>query len=341
MRSWTTGHAPGPRRGLARQESLRHLVAVARGVGGGRLSSDLRRRARYLRSLDGRRVVRRLSRGASRRSRPARERAARWARRAPKSRRARLRPPARSRLLPGPIGSEPSIGRGLSRSRRFGSGLALTHLARRRGATVGGRGPPQDHRCAVCRRRFEPAPSGRGTQVLVLQQRRRRVAPRPSSEGFDAKGRLWVPTTVTLRAIQEVHTLRPVRARCESGRHKAMKGDTVRPASPATLEDARRVVARVVEHDNHERLHSAIGYVGIGTPTLIAVNARPLSHRARAGRCACAYRMAHSATVVTRARRVYPVAGCLRRPLAASRAAICPTARTGPPPDPAGRGARP
>ena len=43
--------------------------------------------------------------------------------------------------------------------------------------------------------------------------------------------------------------------------HKTMKGDAVRPASPATLEEARRVVARFVEHYNNERLHSAIGYV--------------------------------------------------------------------------------
>lgn len=43
--------------------------------------------------------------------------------------------------------------------------------------------------------------------------------------------------------------------------HKTMKGDAVRPASPATVEEARRVVARFVEHYNNERLHSAIGYV--------------------------------------------------------------------------------
>ena len=43
--------------------------------------------------------------------------------------------------------------------------------------------------------------------------------------------------------------------------HKTMKGDAVRPAAPATVEEARRVVARFVEHYNNERLHSAIGYV--------------------------------------------------------------------------------
>ena len=43
--------------------------------------------------------------------------------------------------------------------------------------------------------------------------------------------------------------------------HKTIKGDAIRPASPATLDEARAVVARYVEHYNAVRLHSAIGYV--------------------------------------------------------------------------------
>jgi putative transposase len=43
--------------------------------------------------------------------------------------------------------------------------------------------------------------------------------------------------------------------------HKTIKGDALRPASPASLEEARAVVARYVEHYNGVRLHSAIGYV--------------------------------------------------------------------------------
>ena len=33
------------------------------------------------------------------------------------------------------------------------------------------------------------------------------------------------------------------------------------PGTPLSLEDARRIVARYVEHYNHVRLHSAIGYI--------------------------------------------------------------------------------
>jgi transposase InsO family protein len=42
---------------------------------------------------------------------------------------------------------------------------------------------------------------------------------------------------------------------------QTVKGDALRPAQPATVEEARRVVARFVEHYNRGRLHSALGYV--------------------------------------------------------------------------------
>jgi putative transposase len=43
--------------------------------------------------------------------------------------------------------------------------------------------------------------------------------------------------------------------------HRTIKGDCIRAETPLSLEDARRVVARYVEHYNTVRLHSAIGYV--------------------------------------------------------------------------------
>ena len=43
--------------------------------------------------------------------------------------------------------------------------------------------------------------------------------------------------------------------------HKTLKADAVRPAQPRTLEQARDVVARFVDHYNRVRLHSAVGYV--------------------------------------------------------------------------------
>lgn len=43
--------------------------------------------------------------------------------------------------------------------------------------------------------------------------------------------------------------------------HKTLKGDAVRITPPSSLEEARRVVGRFVEHYNGVRLHSAIGYI--------------------------------------------------------------------------------
>lgn len=46
--------------------------------------------------------------------------------------------------------------------------------------------------------------------------------------------------------------------------HKSLKLECIRPQTPLSLEDARRIIARYVEHYNNVRLHSAIGYL---TPT--------------------------------------------------------------------------
>lgn len=43
--------------------------------------------------------------------------------------------------------------------------------------------------------------------------------------------------------------------------HGSLKAEAVRPKTPLTLEDARRVVGAFVEEYNTRRLHSAIGYV--------------------------------------------------------------------------------
>jgi transposase InsO family protein len=43
--------------------------------------------------------------------------------------------------------------------------------------------------------------------------------------------------------------------------HKSIKSECIRPGTPLSLEDARRMVTDYVEHYNTVRLHSAIGYV--------------------------------------------------------------------------------
>ena len=43
--------------------------------------------------------------------------------------------------------------------------------------------------------------------------------------------------------------------------HGTIKSECIRPGTPLSLDDARRLVTRWVEHYNTVRLHSAIGYV--------------------------------------------------------------------------------
>jgi Transposase and inactivated derivatives len=44
-------------------------------------------------------------------------------------------------------------------------------------------------------------------------------------------------------------------------RHKSLKGECIRPGTPLSLDDARRLVKGYVEHYNNVRLSSAIGYI--------------------------------------------------------------------------------
>ena len=43
--------------------------------------------------------------------------------------------------------------------------------------------------------------------------------------------------------------------------HKSLKGECIRPGTPLSLDDARRLIERYVERYNNVRLNSAIGYI--------------------------------------------------------------------------------
>jgi transposase InsO family protein len=57
-----------------------------------------------------------------------------------------------------------------------------------------------------------------------------------------------------------------------------LKRECIRPGTPLSVEDARRLVARFVEHYNTVRLHSAIGYV---TPADKLLGLEPVIHAER------------------------------------------------------------
>ena len=43
--------------------------------------------------------------------------------------------------------------------------------------------------------------------------------------------------------------------------HKSLKGECIRPGTPLSLDDARRLVRGYVDHYNNVRLNSAVGYI--------------------------------------------------------------------------------
>ena len=43
--------------------------------------------------------------------------------------------------------------------------------------------------------------------------------------------------------------------------HGTIKRECIRPGTPLSLDDARRLAAKYIEYYNTERLHSALGYV--------------------------------------------------------------------------------
>ena len=60
--------------------------------------------------------------------------------------------------------------------------------------------------------------------------------------------------------------------------HKSLKRECIRPLTPLTLEDARRLIQNYVDHYNTVRLHSAIGYV---TPQDMLAGRQPEIHATR------------------------------------------------------------
>jgi hypothetical protein len=60
--------------------------------------------------------------------------------------------------------------------------------------------------------------------------------------------------------------------------HKSLKGECIRPLTPLTLEDARRLIQTYVDYYNTVRLHSAIGYV---TPQDMLAGRQAEIHAAR------------------------------------------------------------
>jgi transposase InsO family protein len=60
--------------------------------------------------------------------------------------------------------------------------------------------------------------------------------------------------------------------------HKSLKSECIRPGTPLTPEDGRRLIQQYVDHYNTVRLHSAIGFV---TPADMLAGRQKAIHEAR------------------------------------------------------------
>jgi len=63
--------------------------------------------------------------------------------------------------------------------------------------------------------------------------------------------------------------------------HKSLKGECIRPGTPLSLGDARRLVEGYVEHYNNVRLNSATCYI---TPKVMLAGRQQEIHAERAGK---------------------------------------------------------
>ena len=101
---------------------------------------------------------------------------------------------------------------------------------------------------------------------LVLQRAREKF-PRARPQIISDNGPQFVAKDFKefLRQWQTTHVLTSPHYPQSNGKleryHRTLKEQAIRPKTPLTLEDARRVVGEFVEHYNTVRLHSALGYV--------------------------------------------------------------------------------
>ena len=101
---------------------------------------------------------------------------------------------------------------------------------------------------------------------LVLQRAREKF-PQARPQVISDNGPQFVAKDFKefLRLWQTTHVLTSPHYPQSNGKleryHRTLKEQAIRPKTPLTLEDARRVVGEFVEHYNTVRLHSALGYV--------------------------------------------------------------------------------
>jgi putative transposase len=105
------------------------------------------------------------------------------------------------------------------------------------------------------------------TDAELVLQRAREKYPQARPQIISDNGPQFVAKDFKefLRLWQTTHVLTSPHYPQSNGKleryHRTLKEQAIRPKTPLSLEDARRVVSEFVEHYNTVRLHSALGYV--------------------------------------------------------------------------------
>ena len=104
-------------------------------------------------------------------------------------------------------------------------------------------------------------------EVEIILQRAREQFPRPSPRIISDNGPQFIARDFKefIRLCGMTHVRTSPFYPQSNGKierwHQSLKGECVRPGVPLSIEEARRLVGRYVDHYNRVRLHSAIGYV--------------------------------------------------------------------------------
>ena len=104
-------------------------------------------------------------------------------------------------------------------------------------------------------------------EVEIILQRAREQFPRPSPRIISDNGPQFIARDFKefIRLCGMTHVRTSPFYPQSNGKierwHQSLKGECVRPGVPLSIDDARRLVGRYVDHYNRVRLHSAIGYV--------------------------------------------------------------------------------
>jgi putative transposase len=112
--------------------------------------------------------------------------------------------------------------------------------------------------------------SMREADAEIVLQRAREKFPQARPRIISDRGAQFVSKDFKefIRLWQTAHVLTSAHYPQSNGKlerfHRTLKEQAIRPKTPLTQDDAKRITGEFIDHYNHVRLHSAIGYIAPG-----------------------------------------------------------------------------